>query len=71
MHIAANLGPAGDWSAILSAARTADAHGFDALSFLDHYHAAKIEWPYLCGWSLPPFRCRSMSGIGPRILPPR
>ena len=52
MRIAANLGPAGDWSAILSAARTADAHGYDALSFLDHYHATKLEWPYICGWSL-------------------
>ena len=52
MRIGVNLGPTGDWSAILSAARTADASGFDALSFLDHYHAPKLEWGYLCGWSL-------------------
>src|ERR687888_590861 len=52
MRIGANLGPTGDWNAILNAARTADATGFDAISFLDHYHAPKLEWGYLCGWSL-------------------
>src|SRR5437879_1777005 len=52
MRIGINLGPTGDWSAILAAAKMADASGFDALSFLDHYHAPKLEWPYLCGWSL-------------------
>ena len=52
MHIGVNLGPTGDWSAILAAAQTADTNGFDALGFLDHCHAAKQEWPYLCGWSL-------------------
>ena len=51
MRIGVNLGPTGDWSAILAAAQTADANGFDALGFLDHYHTAKLEWPYLCGWS--------------------
>src|SRR5438552_8832565 len=52
MRIAANLGPTGDWDAILAAAQLADEHGYDAISFLDHYHAVKLEWPYLCGWSL-------------------
>jgi alkanesulfonate monooxygenase SsuD/methylene tetrahydromethanopterin reductase-like flavin-dependent oxidoreductase (luciferase family) len=52
MRIGVNLGPTGDWPAILAAAQVADASGFDALSFLDHYHATKLEWPYLCGWSL-------------------
>lgn len=52
MRIAVNLGPTGDWPAILAAARTAEANGFDAIGFLDHYHAPKLEWPYLCGWSL-------------------
>src|SRR5437588_4160420 len=52
MRIGVNLGPTGDWSAILAAAQVADSSGFDALSFLDHYHAPKLEWPYLCGWSL-------------------
>src|SRR5437764_6107228 len=52
MRIGVNLGPTGDWSVILAAAQTADTYGFDALSFLDHYHAPKLEWPYLCGWSL-------------------
>ena len=52
MRIGVNLGPTGDWPAMLAAARTADTSGFDALGFLDHYHAPKLEWPYLCGWSL-------------------
>jgi alkanesulfonate monooxygenase SsuD/methylene tetrahydromethanopterin reductase-like flavin-dependent oxidoreductase (luciferase family) len=52
MRIGVNLGPTEDWPAILAAAQMADANGFDALSFLDHYHATKLEWPYLCGWSL-------------------
>ena len=37
---------------MLAAAQAADTMGFDALGFLDHYHAPKLEWPYLCGWSL-------------------
>lgn len=52
MRIAINLGPNGNWSAILAAAKLADDLGFDALSFLDHYHTEELEWPYLCGWSL-------------------
>src|SRR5947209_1673772 len=51
MRIGANLGPSGDWPAMLAAAQTADTRGFDALSFLDHYHTDKLEWPYICGWS--------------------
>ena len=51
MRIGVNLGPTGDWPAVLIAAQTADASGFDALSFLDHYHTDKLEWPYICGWS--------------------
>jgi alkanesulfonate monooxygenase SsuD/methylene tetrahydromethanopterin reductase-like flavin-dependent oxidoreductase (luciferase family) len=51
MRIGVNLGPTGDWPAMLAAAQTADASGFDALSFLDHYHTDKLEWPYICGWS--------------------
>jgi alkanesulfonate monooxygenase SsuD/methylene tetrahydromethanopterin reductase-like flavin-dependent oxidoreductase (luciferase family) len=52
IRIGVNLGPTGDWPAILAAAQTADTSGFDALSFLDHYHAPKLEWPYLSGCSL-------------------
>jgi hypothetical protein len=51
MRIGVNLGPTGDWSAMLAAAKIADASGFDALGFLDHYHAEKPEWPYICGWA--------------------
>lgn len=51
MRIAVNLGPTGDWLAMLAAAREADASGFDAVGFLDHYHIDNPEWPYICGWS--------------------
>src|SRR5438093_1889178 len=51
MRIGVNLGPTGDWPAMLTAAQTADTSGFDALGFLDHYHTDKLEWPYICGWS--------------------
>jgi alkanesulfonate monooxygenase SsuD/methylene tetrahydromethanopterin reductase-like flavin-dependent oxidoreductase (luciferase family) len=51
MRIGVNIGPTGDWSAMLAAAQVADTSGFDALGFLDHYHTDKPEWPYICGWS--------------------
>src|SRR5260370_6821040 len=51
MRIGVNLGPTGDWSAMLEAAKEADNMGFDAVSFLDHYHTDKLEWPYICGWA--------------------
>src|SRR5689334_2998423 len=52
MRIAINLGPHERWPAILDAAQRADASGFDALSFLDHYYADKPEWAWLSGWAL-------------------
>ncbi|HET9999934.1 MAG TPA: LLM class flavin-dependent oxidoreductase [Ktedonobacteraceae bacterium] len=52
MRIGVNLGPTEDWPAMLAAAQFAEANGFDTLGFLDHYHAPKLEWSYLCGWSL-------------------
>jgi alkanesulfonate monooxygenase SsuD/methylene tetrahydromethanopterin reductase-like flavin-dependent oxidoreductase (luciferase family) len=51
MRIGVNLGPTGDWTAMLAAAKEADVLGFDSVGFLDHYHADKPEWPYICGWS--------------------
>src|SRR5260370_40675292 len=51
MRIAVNLGPTGDWPAMLAAAQEADAFGFDAVGFLDHYHIDNPEWSYICGWS--------------------
>jgi alkanesulfonate monooxygenase SsuD/methylene tetrahydromethanopterin reductase-like flavin-dependent oxidoreductase (luciferase family) len=51
MRIGINLGPTGDWPAMLAAAQSADTGGFDAIGFLDHYHAPRLEWPYICGWS--------------------
>ncbi len=52
MHIGVNLGPTGDWASMLAAARQADALGFATVGFLDHYHAPRLDWSYLCGWSL-------------------
>ncbi|GCE24312.1 LLM class flavin-dependent oxidoreductase [Dictyobacter kobayashii] len=52
MRIGVNLGPTGNWSAILAAVQAADAQGFDAVSFLDHFHTDNLEWPYISGWSL-------------------
>ncbi len=51
MRIGVNLGPTGDWSAMIAATQVAEKSGFDAISFLDHYHTEKLEWPYICGWS--------------------
>jgi alkanesulfonate monooxygenase SsuD/methylene tetrahydromethanopterin reductase-like flavin-dependent oxidoreductase (luciferase family) len=36
---------------MLAAAQEADIRGFDAVGFLDHYHADNPEWPYICSWS--------------------
>ncbi|HET7037881.1 MAG TPA: LLM class flavin-dependent oxidoreductase [Thermomicrobiaceae bacterium] len=52
MRIGVNLGPTADWAALLTAARTADALGYDALGLLDHYHAPNPAWRYLGGWSI-------------------
>lgn len=52
MRIAVNIGPTGDWPAMLAASKQADALGFDAVGFLDHYHSDEPEWQaYVCGWS--------------------
>jgi alkanesulfonate monooxygenase SsuD/methylene tetrahydromethanopterin reductase-like flavin-dependent oxidoreductase (luciferase family) len=51
MRLGVNLGPTGDWAAMLAAAQTAETLGFEAVGFLDHYHTDKLEWPYICGWS--------------------
>ena len=51
MRIGVNLGPTGDWTAMVAATQAAEKLGFDAVGFLDHYHAEKLEWPYICGWS--------------------
>ncbi len=51
MRLGVNLGPTGDWSAMLAAAQAAEQLGFDAVGFLDHYHTENLDWPYLSGWS--------------------
>src|SRR5262249_40188178 len=51
MRIGVKLGPTANWSAVLAAAKAADASGFDAVGVLDHYHSAKPEWGWVCGWS--------------------
>src|SRR5579884_2974879 len=52
MRIGVNLGPTGNWQALLKAAKRADELGFDAVGTLDHYHAEKPEWDWVSGWSL-------------------
>jgi hypothetical protein len=42
MRIGVNLGPTGDWSAMLVAAQEADARGFDSVGFLQLAHATKL-----------------------------
>jgi alkanesulfonate monooxygenase SsuD/methylene tetrahydromethanopterin reductase-like flavin-dependent oxidoreductase (luciferase family) len=51
MRIAAVLSPVAEWAPIVEAARVADETGLDAVGFYDHYHSAKPEWAYICGWS--------------------
>src|SRR5215213_5809946 len=51
MKISAVLSPVADWRAIVAAARAADAAGLDAIGLYDHYHSARPEWAYICGWS--------------------
>lgn len=51
MRVAAVLSPVADWPSIVQAARTADDVGLDAVGFYDHYHSAKPQWAYICGWS--------------------
>lgn len=51
MRIGVNIGPTGDWAAMVAAAQKAEELGFDSVGFLDHYHADKLEWPYICGWA--------------------
>src|SRR5258708_1413495 len=52
MRIGVNLGPTADLPALLAAAPTADALGFETVGFLDHYHTPRQDWSYHCGWSL-------------------
>ncbi|HEX2221622.1 MAG TPA: LLM class flavin-dependent oxidoreductase [Candidatus Limnocylindria bacterium] len=51
MRVAAVLSPHAEWPPIVEAARAADRLGLDAIGFWDHYHSARPEWAYVCGWS--------------------
>jgi alkanesulfonate monooxygenase SsuD/methylene tetrahydromethanopterin reductase-like flavin-dependent oxidoreductase (luciferase family) len=51
MKISAVLSPVADWPRTVAAARAADAAGLDAIGLYDHYHSARPEWAYICGWS--------------------
>jgi alkanesulfonate monooxygenase SsuD/methylene tetrahydromethanopterin reductase-like flavin-dependent oxidoreductase (luciferase family) len=51
MQIGAILSPVADWSAVIAAAGAADEAGLDAIGLWDHYHSARPEWAYICGWS--------------------
>jgi alkanesulfonate monooxygenase SsuD/methylene tetrahydromethanopterin reductase-like flavin-dependent oxidoreductase (luciferase family) len=51
MRVAAILSPVHAWPAVLQAARAADEAVLDAIGFWDHYHSARPDWGYVCGWS--------------------
>ena len=52
MRIGINIGPNGDWHDLLTMAQEAERLGFDSIGTLDHYHTEKLEWSYICGWSM-------------------
>ena len=51
MEIGAVFSPAGDWPAIVRAARVAEDGGLASIGFWDHYHSERPEWAYVAGWS--------------------
>lgn len=51
MRIGAVLSPVADWAQVVDGARAADEAGLDAIGLWDHYHSARPEWAYVCGWS--------------------
>jgi alkanesulfonate monooxygenase SsuD/methylene tetrahydromethanopterin reductase-like flavin-dependent oxidoreductase (luciferase family) len=51
MRIGVILSPVADLAAVIEAARAADAAGLDAVGLWDHYHSARPDWAYVCGWS--------------------
>ena len=55
VRIGVNLGPTADRAALLAAAQSADALGYDALGLLDHYHAPNPEWRYLAAGDAMPW----------------
>ncbi len=67
MRLGVNLGPHDDWPAILDAARRAERLGFDAVGFFDHYHAAKLEWSSINGWSV--YGALAMATSRIRLIP--
>ena len=67
MRIGINIGPNGDWHSILTIAQEAERLGFDSVGTLDHYHTDKLEWPYICGWSL--YGALAMATSRVRLVP--
>lgn len=67
MRIGINIGPNGDWHGILTIAQEAERLGFDSVGTLDHYHTDKLEWPYICGWSL--YGALAMATSRVRLVP--
>jgi alkanesulfonate monooxygenase SsuD/methylene tetrahydromethanopterin reductase-like flavin-dependent oxidoreductase (luciferase family) len=51
LEIGAVLSPIADWATVAAGARAADDAGLDAIGMYDHYHSARTEWAYVCGWS--------------------
>jgi alkanesulfonate monooxygenase SsuD/methylene tetrahydromethanopterin reductase-like flavin-dependent oxidoreductase (luciferase family) len=51
LEIGAVLSPIADWATVAAAATAADDAGLDAIGMYDHYHSARPDWAYICGWS--------------------
>lgn len=51
LEIGAVLSPIADWPTVAAGARAADDAGLDAIGMYDHYHSARPDWAYVCGWS--------------------
>lgn len=67
MRIGINLGPNGDWHNMLTVAQRAEQLGFDSVGTLDHYHTEKLEWSYICGWSM--YGAMAMATSRIRLVP--
>lgn len=67
MRIGINIGPNGDWHDMLTVAQKAEKLGFDSIGTLDHYHTEKLEWPYICGWSM--YGAMAMATSRIRLVP--
>lgn len=51
MRLGAVLSPVAGTASVIEAATAAEAAGLESVGLWDHYHSARPEWAYVCGWS--------------------